>query len=50
MTFQKMAFHKDADSLKEEIDHHCAEENSTRDTVKRDVNHAFVHDAGSRKD
>ena len=24
MTFQEMAFHKDADSLKEEIDHHCA--------------------------
>ena len=50
MTFQEMAFHEDADSLKEEIDHHCAKENSARDTVKREVYHAFVHEAGSRKD
>ena len=50
MAIQEMAFHKDADRLKEEVNHHRAEENSARDTVKRDVNHAFMHDAGSRKD
>ena len=50
MAIQEMAFHKDADRLKEEVNHHRAEENSARDTVKRDVDHAFVQDAGCRKD
>ena len=49
MAIQEIAFHKDADRLKEEVNHHCAEENSARDAVKRDVNHAFMHEAGSRK-